>query len=44
MMEYDPEFVASLLRASESPPEATFDNIEDLLRWLNVDSGDEDGG
>jgi hypothetical protein len=32
---YDPAFVAELLEAAESPPEATFKNAEDALNWLN---------
>jgi len=33
---YDPEFVAAVLLADELPPEATFDNIETLLAWLDA--------
>lgn len=33
---YDPEFVKELLEAAKKPCEAKFDNIVDMLRWLNV--------
>jgi hypothetical protein len=32
--EYDPAFVARVLAADAEPIEASFDNIEDLLAWL----------
>jgi hypothetical protein len=31
---YDPAFVKSILDADAALPEAVFDNIEDLLMWL----------
>lgn len=34
---YSPEFIQELLNAANQPPEKTFDNIEDLLRWLDMD-------
>ena len=33
--EYDPEFVADILAADAAPPEASFDNVVDMLDWLN---------
>jgi hypothetical protein len=35
--EYDPSFVRSLRRADVAPPEAQFDNVVDMLNWLNRD-------
>ena len=35
--EYDPDFVASILRADAEPPEARFNNVVDMLNWLNRD-------
>jgi hypothetical protein len=35
--EYDPDFVARVLRADAAPNEATFDNVVDLLDWLERD-------
>ena len=32
---YDPAFVKNVLEANASPNEATFDNVEDLLEYLN---------
>lgn len=32
---YDPEFVKEIKEAAAAPPEATFDNVDDLLKWLN---------
>ncbi len=32
---YSEEFVASILEADAADPEASFDNIIDLLEWLN---------
>jgi hypothetical protein len=32
---YNPEFVAEIKRIEALPPEATFDNVEDLLAYLN---------
>jgi hypothetical protein len=29
--------VADLLQADAAPPEATFNNVIDMLRWLNRD-------
>jgi len=34
---YDPDFVASILQADAAPPEASFDNVVDMLDWLNRD-------
>lgn len=36
---YNPEFVKELLEAAKKPPERTFTNIEDLLRWLDDKKG-----
>jgi hypothetical protein len=33
--DYDPEFVASILQADTAAPEATFNNVVDMLDWLN---------
>jgi hypothetical protein len=33
--DYDPDFVASILKADASEPEASFDNVVDMLNWLN---------
>jgi len=35
--EYDPDFVASILQADAASPEASFDNVVDMLDWLNRD-------
>jgi hypothetical protein len=35
--EYDPDFVASILAADAAEPEASFDNVVDLLEWLDRD-------
>jgi hypothetical protein len=35
--DYDPDFVASVLKADASEPEASFDNVVDMLDWLNRD-------
>ena len=35
--EYDPAFVNRVLRADAAPVEATFDNVVDLLDWLERD-------
>ena len=35
--EYDPPFVASIIRADAAEPEASFDNIVDAIFWLNQD-------
>ena len=32
---YDSDFVASILQADASAPEATFNNVVDMLDWLN---------
>lgn len=29
------EFVESILKADAEPPEASFDNIDDMMAWLN---------
>ena len=29
------EFARAILRADKEPPEASFDNAEDMLAWLN---------
>jgi hypothetical protein len=34
-MDYNPRFVKELKRIEKLPAEATFDNIEDLLEYLN---------
>lgn len=33
--EYDAEFVSTVLAADRAEPEATFDNVVDMLGWLN---------
>ncbi len=33
--DYDPEFVASILQADAAAPEASFNNVVDMLDWLN---------
>jgi hypothetical protein len=33
---YDETLVAELLRADEEPPIATFNNVEDLLAYLDA--------
>lgn len=33
--EYDPDFVDSILKADAAPPEARFNNVVDMLGWLN---------
>jgi hypothetical protein len=35
--EYDPGFVAHILRADAAPVETTFDNVVDMLDWLERD-------
>lgn len=35
--EYDPAFVAEILAADAAPPEASFNNVVDMLDWLNRD-------
>jgi hypothetical protein len=35
--EYDSDFVASVLRADAEAPEASFNNVVDMLDWLNRD-------
>jgi hypothetical protein len=35
--EYDPAFVARVLRVDAAPNEATFDNVVDLMDWLERD-------
>jgi hypothetical protein len=35
--DYDPDFVASILQADSAPPEASFNNVVDMLDWLNRD-------
>jgi hypothetical protein len=37
--DYDPEFVASILQADAAAPEASFNNVVDMLEWLNRDVG-----
>ena len=31
------EFVESIVKADSEPPEATFDNVDDMLDWLKND-------
>jgi hypothetical protein len=38
---YKKEFMRELKLADESPPEALFDNITDLLEWLNAENPDK---
>jgi hypothetical protein len=33
--DYDPDFVASILQADAAAPEASFNNVVDMLDWLN---------
>lgn len=33
--EYDADFVSDILRADSEPVEASFDNVTDMLDWLN---------
>jgi hypothetical protein len=33
--DYDPDFVASILQADAAVPEASFNNVVDMLEWLN---------
>ena len=33
--DYDPEFVTSILQADAAAPEASFNNVVDMLDWLN---------
>lgn len=35
--EYDPAFVAKILDVAAKPPEAKFNNVVDMLEWLNRD-------
>lgn len=35
--DYDPDFVASIHRADRATPEARFNNVVDMLNWLNRD-------
>jgi hypothetical protein len=35
--DYNPDFVASVLAADAAKPEASFDNVVDLLDWLDRD-------
>ena len=35
--ECDPDFVASILQADAGSPEASFNNVVDMLDWLNRD-------
>lgn len=35
--EYDPAFVERVLRADAAPSEASFDNVVDLMDWLERD-------
>jgi hypothetical protein len=35
--EYDSDFVSSILCADAAPPEASFNNVVDMLDWLNRD-------
>src|ERR1700730_14520020 len=35
--DYDPNFVASILQADAAAPEASFNNVVDMLDWLNRD-------
>lgn len=35
--DYDAEFVKSILQADASAPEASFNNVVDMLDWLNRD-------
>ncbi len=33
--DYDPDFVSSILQADAADPEASFNNVVDMLDWLN---------
>lgn len=35
MEKIDDDFVAEVLAADAAPPEAEFDNVADMLEWLN---------
>jgi hypothetical protein len=35
--DYDPDFVTSILQADAAAPEASFNNVVDMLEWLNRD-------
>jgi hypothetical protein len=35
--QYDPEFVAEILAADAAEPQASFNNVVDMLDWLNRD-------
>ena len=35
--DYDPDFVERVLKADAAPVEATFDNVVDMLDWLERD-------
>lgn len=35
--EYDPDLVAALLKADAAPPAAVFDNVIDMMEWLERD-------
>jgi hypothetical protein len=35
--DYDSEFVSSILQADAAAPEASFNNVVDMLDWLNRD-------
>jgi hypothetical protein len=37
MCDYDPAFVEAILLADGAPNEAAFDNIDDLLAWLEAE-------
>lgn len=34
------EFAESILKADREPPEASFDNVEDMLAWLDKEPDD----
>jgi hypothetical protein len=35
VVEYDPQFVKEVLQADAGSPEASFNNVVDMLDWLN---------
>lgn len=39
---YNPEFVEEILRIAKLPPEATFDNLADMLKWLDAPRSSQD--
>jgi hypothetical protein len=40
MAQYDPGFVERVLKADAAPNEATFDNVIDMMNWLELPGND----